>query len=161
MGIVVKRTDLIYSKEKEDFLEVLQSYAKDVMGGGKEIGPNITSKLINNLVNVPNKLLLLAYKDNDIAGLANCFYGFSTFKAQPLINIHDFAVLPKYRGQGVGLEILKRVEQIAKDEDCCKITLEVLEGNKRAQSIYQEFGFEGYELDPEMGKAIFLEKLLV
>ena len=33
-------------------------------------------------------------------GLALCFVGFSSFKARPLINIHDIAVRPEVRGQG-------------------------------------------------------------
>ena len=33
-------------------------------------------------------------------GLATTFEGFSTFAAKPLINIHDIAVLPDYRGRG-------------------------------------------------------------
>ena len=42
-----------------------------------------------------------------------------------------------------------------------KLTLEVLEGNSVAQSAYRAFGFEGYELDPQMGKALFWQKKLV
>lgn len=44
--------------------------------------------------------------------------------------------------------------------DCCKLTLEVLEGNKLAQQVYRRFGFQGYELDPKMGRALFYEKKL-
>ena len=35
---------------------------------------------------------------------------------------------------------------------CCKLTLEVLEGNKLAQAAYIANGFAGYQLDPEMGQ---------
>ncbi len=41
---------------------------------------------------------------------------------------------------------------------CCKITLEVFEGNSIAQNSYQKFGFEGFELNPKMGKALFWQK---
>jgi ribosomal protein S18 acetylase RimI-like enzyme len=54
--------------------------------------------------------------------------------------------------------MLKEVEEIAKKKGCCKITLEVLEGNKVAQRSYKKFGFAGYELNPLMGKALFWEK---
>ncbi|MFT5906124.1 MAG: ribosomal protein S18 acetylase RimI-like enzyme, partial [Cryomorphaceae bacterium] len=43
----------------------------------------------------------------------------------------------------------------------CKITLEVLSKNEVAKSAYQKFGFSGYELDPEAGKALFWEKPIV
>jgi len=51
-------------------------------------------------------------------------------------------------------------EKIARESGCCKITLEVLEGNHVARAAYSAFGFKGYELDPKMGKALFLEKKL-
>ena len=42
--------------------------------------------------------------------------------------------------------------------ECCKLTLEVLENNDIGKNLYQSIGFVNYELDPAMGKAIFLEK---
>lgn len=38
---------------------------------------------------------------------ANCFESFSTFACKPLINIHDFIVLEKYKGNGISQKILK------------------------------------------------------
>ena len=40
------------------------------------------------------------------------------------------------------------------------LTLEVLEGNKVAQAAYRASGFAGYELDPEVGRAMFWQKKL-
>jgi ribosomal protein S18 acetylase RimI-like enzyme len=68
--------------------------------------------------------------------------------------------LEKYRGLGLSQKLLQRVEVIAINRECCKITLEVLEGNDIAQSAYRNFGFSNYELDPKMGKAMFWQKLL-
>jgi ribosomal protein S18 acetylase RimI-like enzyme len=56
--------------------------------------------------------------------------------------------------------MLARAEAIARERGCCKMTLEVLEGNRTAQALYKSLGFAGYELDPEMGKAMFWQKLL-
>ncbi len=53
---------------------------------------------------------------------------------------------------------MEKVEEVAQKLGCCKITLEVLEGNIVAKRAYENFGFVGYELDPEMGKAMFMEK---
>ena len=55
---------------------------------------------------------------------------------------------------------MQKAEEIALSLDCCKLTLEVLEGNHIAQSAYKTFGFSGYELNPQMGKALFWEKKL-
>ena len=86
--------------------------------------------------------------------------GFSTFKCQPLINIHDLAVIKTFRGQGISQALLSKLEQLALKKGCCKITLEVLEGNIVAQNAYQKFGFAGYQLDPNMGKAMLWQKFI-
>jgi ribosomal protein S18 acetylase RimI-like enzyme len=54
--------------------------------------------------------------------------------------------------------MLSKVEEIAKAKGCCKITLEVLEGNEIAKNAYRKFGFSSYELDPAMGRALFWQK---
>jgi ribosomal protein S18 acetylase RimI-like enzyme len=74
-------------------------------------------------------------------GLAVCFLGFSTFAARPLINIHDLAVLPEYRGRGIGRRLLERVEAKGHALGCAKLTLEVRADNHRAQRLYQQVGF--------------------
>ena len=102
----------------------------------------------------------IAWLEDQPIGLINCFEGYSTFKAQPLMNIHDIAVLPGHRGAGVGQALLAAAEQHAKDRGCCKLTLEVLTGNTRALKSYLGFGFEPYALDPAAGQASFMQKWL-
>jgi GNAT superfamily N-acetyltransferase len=91
-------------------------------------------------------------------GLLNAFEGISTFKAKPLLNIHDIAVTAQCRGRGVGRALMAAAEAYAKERGCCKLTLEVLEGNTRAIGLYRSVGFDPYELDPAMGRALFFEK---
>ena len=52
------------------------------------------------------------------------------------------------------------MRKIAVRIGCCKLTLEVLEGNAIAQAAYKACGYAGYELDPKMGKAMFWQKKL-
>jgi ribosomal protein S18 acetylase RimI-like enzyme len=91
-------------------------------------------------------------------GFANCIESFSTFKAKTVVNIHDFAIVNKARGQGISQGMMDYIEMLSKDKGACKITLEVLEGNIAAQKAYIKSGFKGYELDPSMGQAMFWEK---
>ena len=56
--------------------------------------------------------------------------------------------------------MLQVAETIALRLGCCKMTLEVLEGNVVAQAAYTSCGFAAYVLDPLMGKAMFWEKKL-
>jgi ribosomal protein S18 acetylase RimI-like enzyme len=103
-------------------------------------------------------LVFLALDDATPIGIAVCFVGFSTFAARPLINIHDLAVVPECRGQGVGRLLLERVEAKGRELGCCKLTLEVREDNHRAQRLYQKFGFGDMPGEQSTVRNWFLQK---
>jgi GNAT superfamily N-acetyltransferase len=139
---------------------LLNEYAKDPMGGGEELSDTVKTKLVSEMAKRPIVHVVIAFVNGKPAGLANCIEGFSTFACKPLLNIHDMVVLAEYRGQGISSQLLKKTEDIAKNLGCCKLTLEVLEGNKTAQAAYIANGFAGYQLDPVMGRAMFWQKKL-
>jgi len=143
-----------------DMLAMLDAYAKDPMGGGQGISDHVKTALLPALANRHDAISILCYVDGKPAGLANCFESFSTFKAKPVMNIHDFVILCGHRKLGLSQKLLEAVQSMAKARGCCKLTLELLEGNTPAKNAYLKFGFDGYELDPEMGKAYFWEKAL-
>jgi len=154
------QADYLDPQQAMDLANLLNLYAEDPMGGGTPLSEEIKDKLANELSKLPNAFSILCYVDDKPAGLINCFVGFSTFKCKPLVYIHDVVVIAESRGLGLSQKMLEEVERIAKEKGCCKITLEVLEGNKVAKAAYEKFGFSGYELDPTMGKALFWEKVL-
>ena len=139
---------------------LLNAYAKDAMGGGEALSAFTLANLVSEMARRPTIHVVLAFVDGKPAGLINCIEGFSTFACKPLLNIHDVVVLAEYRGQGISSQLLKKAEEIAKSLGCCKLTLEVLEGNTLAQAAYIANGFAGYQLDPEMGRAMFWQKKL-
>lgn len=139
---------------------VLNHYAEDAMGGGQSISLDTQQQLAIELAKRPHAFSVLAFISGEPVGLVNCFEGFSTFMCRPLVNIHDVAVVAQYRGLGISQKMLSKVEEIARQRGCCKMTLEVLEGNTVAQNAYRKLGFAGYELDPAMGKAMFWQKTL-
>jgi len=152
--------DYFHVADAEAVVELMNHYALDQMGGGQALADSVKTSLVSGLANVPGAFTVLAMVDGKAAGLINCFMGFSTFKAKPLINIHDVIVHEGFRGLKLSQLMLDKVEEVARQRDCCKLTLEVLEGNKVAQNAYVKFGFAGYALDPEMGSAMFWQKAL-
>lgn len=158
MNIEIKIADYLDKEQSTDIGYLLDAYSKDQMGGSQPLPGSVKSDLANELSKLPHAFSIICYVDNKPAGLVNCFEAFSTFKCKPLINIHDVVVVSEFRGLGLSQKMLSKVETIAKSKGCCKITLEVLEGNKVAQNSYIKFGFAGYELDPVMGKALFWQK---
>ena len=160
MSIEIIKADFTDPKHAQDIGYLLDVYARDPMGGGAPLDAKVRDNLAGELSTRDFAFSILAYGDGKPAGLANCFESFSTFKCKPLVNIHDIVVHPDFRGQGVAQKIMSEIETIALTMGACKITLEVLEGNKAAQAAYTKFGFEGYELNPENGKALFWAKNL-
>ncbi|NJN72978.1 MAG: GNAT family N-acetyltransferase [Limnothrix sp. RL_2_0] len=160
MGIVVTVADYRDQKQGQDIVFLLDYYASTPSGGGQGLAPSVKENVVRELSKLPYAFSLLCYVDDSPAGLLNCFHGFSTFQCRPLLNIHDAVVYHKYRRQGISQLLLGEAERIARAKGACKITLEVLEKNQPAVSAYKKFGFAGYELDPEFGKALFLEKAL-
>jgi ribosomal protein S18 acetylase RimI-like enzyme len=116
--------------------------------------------LISALAARPQAFSVLAFDGDKAVGLINCIEGFSTFACKPLVNIHDVAVLPGYRGQRIGEKMLALVDEISRQRGACKLTLEVLQGNHGAIKLYERVGFAGYQLDPAMGQAQFFQKWL-
>ena len=141
-------------------IELLDAYAQDVTGGGEPLSSFAKTNLVDALAARPQAFSVLAFDGALPVGLINCIEGFSTFACQPLVNVHDVVVLPSHRGQRVGEQMLALVEKIARQRGACKLTLEVLQGNHSAVKLYERVGFAGYQLDPAMGQAQFLQKWL-
>lgn len=139
---------------------VLDHYAQDPMGGGHSLPSDLLAQLPAELAKRPHAFSVLAFVDGEPAGLINCFEGFSTFACRPLINVHDVVVMNQFRGLGLSQKMLQKVEEIARQRGCCKITLEVLEGNAVAQSAYRKFGFDDSKFDPAYGNMLFWSKPL-
>lgn len=134
--------DLSDPRDAQRVLDVLDSYASDPVGGGKPLSRDVRERLPAMLRDLSTSLVLLAAVDDRCCGVAVCFYSLSTFRARPLLNIHDLAVLPEYRGHGVGRALLQAAEDRARGKGCCRLTLEVQEDNTRARILYRRFGFE-------------------
>ncbi|GGD06595.1 GNAT family N-acetyltransferase [Halopseudomonas salina] len=158
--IQIVRADLDSPEHALGIITLLDQYARDPMGGGAPLAASTRENLISELRKRDTAHVILALVDGQPAGLTNCFEGFSTFACRPLLNIHDVVVAAQHRGKGLSRMMFEEAEALARELGCCKMTLEVLEGNTVAQSAYRAFGFNGYELDPQLGKAMFWEKKL-
>jgi len=152
--------DLAHDAHQRDVVAMTDAYARDPMGNGAPLSPEVKERLIAGLAGHATTLVFLAY-DGDVAvGIATCFLGFSTFHARPLINIHDLAVVPEQRGRGVARELLAAVEAKARALGCCKLTLEVLENNVRARRTYEAANFAQAVYTDAAGGALFYTKSL-
>lgn len=160
MPLHILPVDYSQTHDRQALVMLLDTYARDPMGGGVGLAQEVKDRLCDDLAKRPMAASFIAWLNGAPVGLINCIEGYSTFKAQPLMNIHDIVVLPGHRGAGVGQALLAAAEQHARSRGCCKLTLEVLTGNARALTSYLRFGFAPYELDPAAGQASFMQKWL-
>jgi ribosomal protein S18 acetylase RimI-like enzyme len=155
------QADLTRHDHAQAYLTLMSHYASDPMGGGEDLCDYAKHNLVKALLQRQDVFVVLAFHNQQPAALLTAFEGFSTFSCKPLLNVHDVIVFEDFRGRGVSALLFAEIEKIAKARDCCKITLEVLEGNKIAQKAYTKQGFEGYQLIPEFGNALFWTKSLM
>jgi len=158
--IEILEADLDCQEHQQAVVALLDAYAMDPMGNGKALSNEVRRELIPGLQRHPTTIIFLAFQYKKAVGIAACFGGFSTFAARPLINIHDFYVIPEVRGQKIGQMILTAIEQKARHTNCCKVTLEVQQNNHRAQRIYEAAGFSRSVYVEAAGGALFLSKPL-
>ena len=138
---VVRAVDFADSADVEHYLNLLDAYARDPMGAGRPLPAEVRARLPADLAQRPGVYCLLAEHGGRAVGFASCFLGYSTFQARPLLNVHDIAVLPHWRGQSIAHRLLQAIAALARQLGCCRITLEVRKDNPRARRLYERAGF--------------------
>ncbi len=156
----VRQADYGHPSDAAAVVALLDAYASDPAGGGEPLSDFVKANLARELASRPQAYSVLAFDGEQPVGLVNCIEGFSSFKCKPLVNVHDVAVLASHRGRGIAEAMLAEAERIAVERGAVKMTLEVLSGNAPAVKLYRRIGYEGYQLDPAMGTAQFMQKWL-
>lgn len=158
--IDVVRVDYADPAHAAALIDLLDHYARDPAGGGEPLSDFARTHLVDALAARPFVFSVLAFEGIQAIGLVNAIEGFSTFACAPLVNIHDVVVRDSHRGRGIAARLIAAVEAIARERGACKLTLEVLSGNRAARTLYEKLGFDDYRLDPAMGEAKFMQKWL-
>ncbi len=159
-SLKIARADYADPGHAAALVALLDAYARDPAGGGEPLSAYAREHLVPELAARAQAYSVLAWDGAAPVGLVNCIEGFSTFACKPLVNVHDVAVLASHRGRGIAERMLTEAERIARERGAVKLTLEVLSGNRGAIRLYERIGFAGYQLDPAMGTAQFLQKWL-
>jgi ribosomal protein S18 acetylase RimI-like enzyme len=144
MTVILANLD--FPLHQQAILRLLDMYCRDPFGSGKPL-PRETSEGLMGGLKEARGICFLASEDTpagpgEFIGLALCLPSFSSFRARPILNIHDIAVAPGQRGKGVGQALLAAVEAEARRRGCCKVTLEVREDNDIAKAAYLRAGFQ-------------------
>jgi GNAT superfamily N-acetyltransferase len=90
----------------------------------------------------PRFRVILAEWEGEPAGFGLFFYHFSTWRGRPTLFLEDLFVRPRFRGKGIGRELLVRLARIALDEGCGRFEWQVLDWNMPAIDFYKSLGAE-------------------
>lgn len=148
MEISILQVDLQNKLHRIHLIKLLNDYMCDPMGNNAPMDEGLAEKIIAGLEAYQSYQGFFVLYGDQFAGLANCNQNFSTFKAKPLINIHDFIVAPEFRSIGAGHFLLQGIINYASQNGYCRVNLEVREDNHAAKALYQKMGFS--ECEPPM-----------
>ncbi|MDD5227407.1 MAG: GNAT family N-acetyltransferase [Methylococcales bacterium] len=97
---------------------------------------------LTHILNNPDVgLILVARQKNQIVGMVNLLFTFSTALGQRVALLEDLVVAPSRRGNGIGSQLLKQTIETARLHDCHRITLLTDLANESAQRFYRKHGF--------------------
>lgn len=78
--------------------------------------------------------------EGKLTGFATYYYQLVSFPAKKVLYLEDIFVREAYRRNGIGNMFLERLEQIARENDCLKMTWKCLSWNQNSQSFYEHIG---------------------
>ena len=77
--------------------------------------------------------------DNKIIGYTTYFYAYFTWVGKSLY-MDDLYVKPEYRGQGLGTQLINKIINFAKEENCNRLRWQVSDWNEPAKAFYKSLG---------------------
>ena len=83
-----------------------------------------------------NTVYLLAMDGERVIGYAGCWISFEECQ------ITNVAILPEYRGQGIGTKLFGAIIEAVKAKGVTAMTLEVRPSNAPARALYARYGFK-------------------
>ncbi len=88
----------------------------------------------------PAAEVLLAWLQDECAGMALFCQNYSTFLARSGIFLEDLFVKPHLRRRGLGNALLARLASIAVERDCGRLEWDVLDWNEPSIGFYKSLG---------------------
>ena len=102
----------------------------------------IIKKIVRKLFKNPDSHFIVARSSNTITGFANFTVRKTILHSSGSALIDELIVSEKYRGQGVGKELLFEVVNRCRELGCCELEVSILMSNQTARDFYRKCGFE-------------------
>lgn len=136
---------------REDLSEIVRMLADDFLGSRRERYknplPESYVKAFEEIEADKNNELIIAEKDGEIVGtLQITFTPSISFQGGKRATVESVRVDGKYRGQGVGKELMLWAINRAREENCLMMQLTTNADRKDAHRFYENLGFKGSHL---------------
>lgn len=136
---------------RKDLPEIVRMLADDFLGSARERYenplPESYVKAFEEIEADKNNELIIAEKDGDIVGtLQITFTPSISFQGGKRATVESVRVDAKYRGQGIGKELMLWAIERAKEENCVAMQLTTNSDRKDAHRFYENLGFKGSHL---------------
>ncbi len=82
----------------------------------------------------------LGFFDGTAVGYVIIFETYSSFLAKPTLYLEDLFVLPEYRKQGIGYNLIQFLVRLALERGCGRMEWQVLDWNENAIKFYDRLG---------------------
>lgn len=136
-------------EDSDKFVKLRQSALRtnpEAFGSTIEEETNGAERFKNSLQK-DGYLVLGTFKNGELVGMCG-YHGEDHVKSRHKGVIWGMFVEPKYRGLGIGKNLLKAaVEQAFENEETEQIILGVVDGNNEAYSLYENFGFKRFSTE--------------
>ncbi|MDA3871845.1 MAG: GNAT family N-acetyltransferase [Candidatus Marinimicrobia bacterium] len=134
----------------KDFTEIL-SLIKELATFEK--APEKVTNSVEQMKNEKEyfKCFVAENSQKEIVGIALYFFTYYTWVGKSLY-LDDLYVKKSYRGNQIGTELLRKIFEVAKRENCKRVRWQVLNWNKSAIDMYKK---SGAEIDNEWSNCDF------
>ncbi|OHX67470.1 GNAT family N-acetyltransferase [Flammeovirga pacifica] len=89
-----------------------------------------------------DSLIYVHEQEGILTGFTQLYPLFSSTRMKKLWLLNDLFVNPKYRGQGISLQLLESGKELAKKTNACGVMLETEKTNEIGNQLYPRAGFE-------------------
>lgn len=140
---------------REDLPEIVRMLADDFLGSQRERYenplPESYLKAFEEIEADKNNELIVAEKDGEIIGtLQITFTPSISFQGGKRATVESVRVDEKYRGQGIGKELMLFAINRAREENCVSMQLTTNAERTDAHRFYENLGFKGTHLGMKM-----------
>ena len=130
------------AQEMIDYLEVTAGETDflNCYPGERQITPDREAAYLENINRSPNDVMIVCTCDGKIAG--NCQIVWSTREKMSHRGTVMIALLQPYWGMGIGTAMFQEMIRIGRENHLMQLELDFVEGNTRAQALYEKMGFK-------------------